>query len=103
MICFREEKYIAKLERYMDIKMPFEKPSREKAPPKTVVKILTGDELQHRVIGNQNQLIAIFCRKGTNVRSNAGSSRASARLSLSRENDVNATLAGARFAERNAG
>ena len=87
----------------MDIKMPFEKPSREKAPPKTVVKILTGDELQHRVIGNQNQLIAIFCRKGTNVRSNAGSSRACARLSLSRENDVNATLAGARFAERNAG
>ena len=86
----------------MDIKMPFEKPSREKAPPKTVVKILTGDELQHRVIGNQNQLIAIFCRKGTNVRSNAGFSRASARLPP-RENDVNAMLAGARFAERNAG
>jgi hypothetical protein len=44
--------------------MPVEKPSREKEPPKTVVKITTLDELQNSVVENENQLIAIFCRKG---------------------------------------
>ncbi|XP_062589347.1 uncharacterized protein LOC134250998 [Saccostrea cucullata] len=59
-----EDKSYAKLERYMEIKMPVEKPSQEKEPPKTVVKIATLDELQNDVIENKNQLMAIFCRKG---------------------------------------
>lgn len=48
----------------MEIKMPVEKPSREKEPPKTVIRINTLDELQKSVVENENQLIAIFCRKG---------------------------------------
>ncbi|XP_048732914.2 uncharacterized protein LOC125649412 [Ostrea edulis] len=59
-----KDKSNSKLERYMEIKMPVEKPSREKEPPKTVIRINTLDELQKSVVENENQLIAIFCRKG---------------------------------------
>lgn len=60
----REDRTNAKLERYMDIKMPFEKPSREKEPPKTLVKVVTSDEFERFVLNNRKQLLAIFCRKG---------------------------------------
>lgn len=59
-----EDRTNAKLERYMDIKMPFEKPSREKEPPKTLVKVVTSDEFERFVLNNRKQLLAIFCRKG---------------------------------------
>lgn len=60
----REDRTNAKLKRYMDIKMPFEKPSREKEPPKTLVKVVTSDEFERFVLNNRKQLLAIFCRKG---------------------------------------
>lgn len=59
-----EDRSNAKLERYMEIKMPFEKPSREKEPPKTLVKVVTSDEFERFVLSNRKQLLAIFCRKG---------------------------------------
>lgn len=44
--------------------MPFEKPSREKEPPKTLVKVVTSNEFERFVLNNRKQLLAIFCRKG---------------------------------------
>lgn len=52
-IFFREDRINVKLERYMDIKMFFEKLSREKEFLKTLVKVVISDEFERFVLNNR--------------------------------------------------